>query len=223
MMRIEANLCHVDDNKVIVRVEGWIDNNSLGSALGQGSSVDLAEDKAIARLKFRLNNNKNITPQENPNKDIDISERNKSIAIQIKGNKNHINKQEEHIDWSTELTEVDSEIKRLGWSKDDEIIFLKKLGYNNRNKITNYQELIKYLKLLKDIDLNSTNKINELNDKDLIKESDIILNDLSWDNQKGREYLIKEFNVSSRKELNVTQLKSFINKLKSIKQKVESN
>ena len=51
----------------------------------------------------------------------------------------------------------------------------------------------------------------------LIEESDIILRDLSWDHIQGREYLQKEFNVSTRKELNEKQLISFVEKLKSIR------
>ena len=41
---------------------------------------------------------------------------------------------------------IDSEIKRLNWSRDDEMRFLEKnLSYKNRNEITNYKELVKYL------------------------------------------------------------------------------
>ena len=54
----------------------------------------------------------------------------------------------------------------------------------------------------------------------LIEESDIILRDLSWDHLQGREYLQKEFNVSTRKELSEKQLISFVEKLKSIRNKI---
>ena len=49
------------------------------------------------------------------------------------------------------------------------------------------------------------------------QESDNILNDLSWDYSKGREFLQQEFNVSTRKDLTHDQLISFVDKLKSIK------
>ena len=48
-------------------------------------------------------------------------------------------------------------------------------------------------------------------------ESDTILRDLSWDIKRGREYLQKEFNVSTRMELDEKQLTIFVAKLKSIR------
>ena len=50
-----------------------------------------------------------------------------------------------------------------------------------------------------------------------MEESDNILRVLSWDNTQGREYLQKEFNVSTRKELDENQLLAFVEKLKLIK------
>ena len=38
-MRIESKLCHVSDNKVIVQVTGWLNDQNLGSALAEGPSV----------------------------------------------------------------------------------------------------------------------------------------------------------------------------------------
>ena len=43
------------------------------------------------------------------------------------------------------------------------------------------------------------------------------LRDLSWDHKQGREFLQKEFNVLTRKELSETQLVSFVEKLKLIR------
>ena len=62
-----------------------------------------------------------------------------------------------------------------------------------------------------------TLKLNTENINSMIKESDIILNELSWDHNKGREYLLKEFNVPTRMDLNENQLISFIDKLKLIR------
>ena len=93
----------------------------------------------------------------------------------------------------------------------------KKLGYNSRNKITTYSDIIKYLNLLKNIDNHNGNNVIKENISTLIEESDTILRDLSWNHIQGREFLQKEFNVSTRKELNEQQLISFVEKLKSIK------
>ena len=212
-MRIESELCHISENKAVVKVNGWLNQQKLGSALAEASTVELAEDKAISRLNKRLN----IINNENNNDE--IKEKGK-VKIELPKSENLVtdNKNKEPSDWSNELTAIDSEIKRLNWSRDDERKFLESnLGYNNRNKITKYDELLNYLSILKKTDNLDLNKSNRINIDSMIEESDIILRDLSWNNKQGREYLEKEFNVSTRKELSENQLKLFVDKLKLIR------
>ena len=57
----------------------------------------------------------------------------------------------------------------------------------------------------------------------MIEESDVILRELSWDNKQGREFLEKEFNVSTRKELSQAELTSFVSKLKAIRSQYSTN
>ena len=222
-MRIESKLCHISETKAVVQVNGWIDEKNVGSALAEASTVELAEDKAISRLKERINlKNKNDDNlnfiQDNKkikNVKVELPSSEKIRAIEINN---------EPTDWSSELTAIDSEIKRLNWSRQDEIKFLEdNLGYNNRNKITNYNELINYLSILKKIESYSSSNLNEENMLAMIEESDIILRDLEWNIQQGREYLQKEFNVSTRKELDLKQLTSFVSKLKSLRNEHLSN
>ena len=216
-MRIESQLCHISENRAVVLVNGWLNESKLGSALAEAPTVELAEDKAILRLNKRLNIN---TSNELSIKSNNHNKIKSSLKVELpKGEKlENINLNQEPSDWSNELTAIDSEIERLKWTRDDENSFLEKaLGYNNRNKITKYNDIVNYLTELRKMDsLNSTND-SSLNLKNLIEESDVILNDLSWDHKKGREYLQKEFNVSTRKELNEKQLISFVKKLKSIR------
>ena len=224
-MRIESKLCHISENKAVVQVNGWLNDRNLGSALAEGPTVEVAEDKAILRLNERIkavtkdvssintnNEHKTKTPLriELPNSEkVELPKREKVEDINI----NH-----EPNDWSSELTAIDAEIERLKWSRDDEINFLEKtLGYNNRNKITSYADIVKYLSLLKKTDIPNQFKVSNGNLNTLIEESDIILRDLSWDHKQGREFLQKEFNVLTRKELSETQLVSFVEKLKLIR------
>ena len=74
-----------------------------------------------------------------------------------------------------------------------------------------------YLSLLKKTDIQNQFKVSNGNINTLIEESEIILRDLSWDHKQGREFLQKEFNVITRKELSETQLVSFVEKLKLIR------
>ena len=215
-MRIESKLCHVSDNKAIVQVTGWADDQILGSALAEGTTVEVAEDKAISRLNKRINIIIN-----NETKINSIIEDKVKLPLKIelsKSEKKNINN--EPSDWSNELTAIDSEIERLKWSREDEIKFLEKnLGYNSRNKITNYNDIVKYVNLLKNINSPMQSMLNNTNINTLIEESDNILKDLSWDHLQGREYLQKEFNVSTRKELSEQQLIAFVEKLKSVRDK----
>ncbi len=216
-MRIESKLCHVSENKTIVQVTGLVNDKIIGTALAEGATVELAEDNAISRLNKRLNHIKNDECYIKPKNEINIKNlpRNESYK---KTNNEQIKINEEPRDWSNILTSIDLEIDRLNWSRDDEVKFLKQsFGYNNRNKITKYDDIIKYLNYLKKIDyVSSTNNIKN-NKQKLIEESDNLLVELSWDHKQGREYLQREFNVSTRTELDENQLISFVSKLKTIR------
>ena len=218
-MRIESTLCHISENKAVVKVNGWLNDKIVGSALAEGNTVEIAEDRAISRLYKRINTlNKD---EETKNLMLnDYRKNNKNFKVESPKNENiNLNNDiEVPIDWSNELAEIDSEIKRLKWTRDDEVKFLEKhFGYNNRTKITSYKEIIKYLNILKNIDNNLRKNMNSGKLYTLIEESDNILNELHWDHNQGREFLHKEFKVSTRKELNEKQLVSFIEKLKSIR------
>ena len=218
-MRIKSKLCHLSENKAVVKVTGWIDGKNIGSTLAEGSTVEIAEDKAISRLNKRINiknnNNNNINKANDNNLKNQIN-----FELPKKENGENVNKINEPSDWSNELTAIDAEIERLNWSREEEIKFLiTNLGLNNRNKITKYNDIINYLSILKKIDNTKSSNKNLQNKETMIRESDIILKELSWNNKQGREYLQNEFNVSTRKELDINQLQSFVEKLKSIRNK----
>ncbi|AIQ97158.1 hypothetical protein [Prochlorococcus sp. MIT 0801] len=224
-MRIESKLCHISEKKAVVQVIGWINDRILGSALAEGPTVEVAEDKAISRLNKRINAVTKDEPSINTNNEhksntplrIELPNSEK-VELPKREKAEDININQEPNDWSSELTAIDAEIERLKWSRDDEINFLEKtLGYNNRNKITSYTDIVKYLSLLKKTDNKNPFKVSNGNLNTLIEESDIILRDLSWDHKQGREFLQKEFNVLSRNELNESQLVSFVEKLKLIR------
>ena len=220
-MRIESKLCHISENKAVVQVYGWINEKNVGSALAEGTTVELAEDKAILRLNKRIN----MKYDNEDDAELKISQDNSEkikpklkVELPIKDKPQIEDFNQEPNDWSNELIAIDSEIKRLNWSRDDEISFLQKnIGYNNRNKITKYDELINYLNILKKVEIPNPSKSNSFDINRIIEESDNVLKDLSWDYKKGREYLQREFNVSTRKELNEKQLISFLSKLKAIR------
>ena len=216
-MRIESKLCHLTEGKAVVHVSAWINERNQGSALAEGLTVEDAEEKAITRLKNRLSMNSN---DNTTNNSIDESKFKNKLKVELP-KRDNINKNEEPSDWSNELTAIDLEIERLNWTRDDEISFLEeKFGCNNRNKITIYNDIVKYLNLLKQVNNTSDSNLVNENINTLIHESEIILREMKWDHTQGRQFLQNEFNVSTRRELNQEQLISFVEKLKSIRNKI---
>ena len=219
-MRIESVVCHLSESKAVVKVNGWLNEKNIGSAHAEGSTVELAEDKAILRLEKRINSLNNY--QNNIDKKVE-SDLEKELKVELPMNKiiDNVNIQQEPNDWSAELASIDSEILRLKWSRDDENKFIEKnFGYSSRNNFTSYSELLIYLSQLKNIHNNNVNNSYTDNINSIILESDNLLKDLGWDNRKGRDFLQKEFNVLSRKELDKSQLISFVDKLKILKNNI---
>ena len=85
-MRIESNLCHISENKAVVCSYGWINEEKIGSALGEAENVEKAEDNAIARLMQRLNK-----PNFVDNKSKVIKTDNITNTINYKSDKKDIN------------------------------------------------------------------------------------------------------------------------------------
>ncbi len=217
-MRIESNLCHISEKKAVVCSCGWINEEKVGSALGEAENVEKAEDNAIDRLIERINNSNlinkksKIVKSENITNNVNYKLNNKHIdLISVESNS-------DPTDWSKELAEIDIEIKKLNWTRDNESLYIsKEFGYSNRQNITSYKELVSYLVKLRKLNKQNITTSIKNSKETLISESDKILNELSWDYSKGREYLQKEFNVTTRKDLTHDQLMLFVQKLKSIR------
>ena len=90
---------------------------------------------------------------------------------------------------------------------------VKKAPYQQRTTKSSESQM----DMLKKLEISNTSKIKTENMSHLIDESNEILSDLSWDNKRGREYLQKEFNVTTRAELDEKQLILFVENLKSIR------
>ena len=100
-MRIESKLCHLSENKAVVLVNGWLNDQNVGSALGEGSTVELAEDNAISRLNKRIQslNNNEVTNS--------INEKNNMIsAIEINSETDFVAKNKDFISFCKEISEI---------------------------------------------------------------------------------------------------------------------
>ena len=72
-------LCHIDNNRIILKISAWNENERIGSTLGLGSSIDLAEEDAIKRLQRRLSSSRTIVDSENQT----LSDQNTNVISEI--------------------------------------------------------------------------------------------------------------------------------------------
>ena len=54
-MRTQAQLCHIDAKRCVVLVTAYGETDLVGSALGEGTTAEQAEDRALERLLHRFN------------------------------------------------------------------------------------------------------------------------------------------------------------------------
>ena len=236
-MRFEIELCHIDSNRIVVKATAWSDNGSLGSALGEDSFVDQAEIKAIKKLEKRLGienkiidytstsnlidstyNSKTTLPDERKENNIRKEDNNKesiknqnSLKISMNETNEDINLPKIPDDWSKELALIDNHLSKLSWDKESENIYLSKLlGYNSRSKITSYTDLRIYLNNLRTLTVGTNSCDIQIDKNSLINKTSILLDKLSWDSLKGREFINNRFLCKSRTDLSQKQLLEFI-------------
>ena len=233
-MRIQSELCHIDESRAVVRVSAWDDQLNLGSTLGEGPTTRVAEENGIKQLlkrislgeellNYYLTNDENNNQETDQEKNIDISlSKNQLVTKQIIRKPDILQSEAEASqasqpeDWSKELMIIDSNIKQLGWVREEENNFLKEqYEISDRNRITSYEMLKSYLDKLNNL-VKTANKMVVANNepiKPLLAKSDKLIGELKWDTVKAREFLLETMNVSSRQKLDSKGLENFNNHL----------
>ena len=115
-------------------------------------------------------------------------------------------------DWSSELAQLELELKRLGWQREQESSYLERaFGHPSRSRLTTYADLLAYLQALAGLEPGSdpANAAIPLRRRDLLLQCDQLMSQLNWDAGKGREYLEQQFNLNSRQQLSDSQLLHF--------------
>ena len=226
-MQINSELCHVDENKIIVRITVTDNQVLASSALGQGKDVNEAEanalGKAIERVNLSLSSfdvSNNTSNKQTTSTDIhqlintentEVS-KDPSIDLPIYNSTTNITI-DSPKDWSDEIYAIDYEIKRIGWSKEEEDLFMNEtLECRSRDRIKSYDDILLFISLLKNIKEGSDIKdINGLiNSDNLILQSNKLLELLGWETVKARDFLIKQFDKNSRNLLTKKELLKFI-------------
>ena len=115
-------------------------------------------------------------------------------------------------DWSEELAELDVQLQRLGWDRNQEGRYLERaFGHPSRSRLTAYADLLAYLKALRSLEGGSQadQAAIPLRRRDLLSQSDQLIASLGWDASQGRSMLEQHFQLSSRQQLSDGQLLAF--------------
>jgi len=223
-----ARLVHAEPGRRVVQVSAWQGSTCLGSSLAEAGSADLAEEQALARLQQRLQLQLQPPPPPPP------SERTRHAVVRREDPQPQPEltpaapapapapvsestapppePPADPEDWSDELAEIDIQLQRLGWDRNQESTYLQRaFGHPNRNRITHYADLSAYLRGLRGLPEGSdpANASVPLRRKDLLEQSDQLLQSLRWDANRGRQMLEQNFQLSSRQQLSDEQLLSF--------------
>jgi hypothetical protein len=107
-------------------------------------------------------------------------------------------------DWSEELARLDLQLKRLGWSREQEAIFLNRaFGHGARSRVTVYADLLAYLKTVEDLEhgADPASAPVPLRRHELLRQCDELLATLGWDRERARAFLSERLGVASRQHL----------------------
>ncbi|AHF63727.1 hypothetical protein Syncc8109_1364 [Synechococcus sp. WH 8109] len=237
-MQIRAELCHVDTLRCIVRVEAWLDGSLQGSALGEAATAEEAEERALHRLYSRLGSidepqqllnparpeaqvdepNLKQVPVERPRKIDQTPTSNAPLPpaihqVPVTPAENAPSETPtDPDDWSDELTAIDMEIRRIGWSREQEQEYLTRaFGLGSRHKLTRYADLVAYLRQLKLIQANddASTAPAPIRRGDLLQQGDEMLKQLGWSSDQARTFLQQQLGATSRQQLGDEQLLQF--------------
>ncbi|WP_392346165.1 hypothetical protein [Parasynechococcus sp.] len=238
-MQIRAELCHVDTLRCIVRVEAWHDGAVQGSALGEAATAEEAEERGLQRLNIRLQpsgrsqqptqtsarpeasamvQEAQPMPVERPRK-LDQAEpasaspppAPQELSVTTADN-TPSETPTDPDDWSGELTAIDMEIRRIGWSREQEQEYLTRaFGLGSRHKLTHYSDLVAYLRQLKLIQANddASTAPAPIRRGDLLQQGDSMLKKLGWSSDQARAFLQQQLGSTSRQQLSDEQLLQF--------------
>ena len=233
---LKVRLVHAEPGQRVVQASAWQGNSCLGSSLGEAAGAEEAEERAIERLQQRLAANGAVRhpvirqsptpttpppppvaedtapePQAPPQPSL-FSATEASPPVEPLPIGGTVEPPADPEDWSDELAELDVQLQRIGWDRNQEAQYLQRaFGHPSRNRLTAYADLVSYLRCLRNLSPGSdpNSAPVPLRRKDLLEQSDQLLRSLQWDASRGRELLEQNFQLSSRQQLSDEQLLQF--------------
>ena len=228
-MQLQARLVHAESGRRVVELSAHRNGELLGSTMGEGATAEEAEDRALARLQTRLQARLGSDGARPPFVPVPASEptsvqsslpepQPRGIAATRPdgaGQPSVAATQEpppDPEDWSSELAQVDLQLRRLGWQREQEGTYLKRaFGHPSRGRLTAYSDLLAYLQALEALEVGSDPSCAPvpLRRRELLAQCDALLSQLRWNASQGRHFLEHQFQVSSRQQLSDAQLLQF--------------
>lgn len=251
-MELLSQLVHAEPGHRVVLVAAWLQGACLGSALGEGSNAEAAEDRAIERLHRRLTPAdpgpaEALAPPNPPPAPRPAALTNDSptppasappkppVPAQVLATSAtaptpkptpaspaptptaapaapEAEPPADPEDWSDELAEVELELKRLGWAREQEATYLgRAFGHPSRSRLVRYADLLAYRQALRQLAPGSdpAQAPPPLRRPELLGQCDQLLGQLHWGPGQGRDFLEKHFSLSSRQQLSDDQLLHF--------------
>ena len=115
-------------------------------------------------------------------------------------------------DWSEELAAIDLEVRRIGWDRDREKVFLERaFGHASRHRLTRYSDLVAFLRQLRGMQPGESPETAPvpLRRSDLLSQGDEMIRSMGWSASQARDLLQKELGATSRQQLSDQQLLQF--------------
>jgi hypothetical protein len=225
-LQFDVQLLHAEAGSRVVLVQVRRSGQVIDGALGEATTAEAAEDQARQRLGERLQappqpaSPQAPTPTPTPtpvkvvpNPQVQPTPQSERPAAPSPPPAKAIEEPTaDPEDWSSELARLDLQLQRLDWSREQEAVYLERVfGHPNRNRLTNYGDLLAYLQALEGFADGSdpASAPPPLRRRELLSQCDELLGQLKWDPGQGRAFLEQHFALASRQLLSDIQLLQF--------------
>jgi len=220
-MPIELELVHASAERCVVLARLIEAGALVAAALGEADNAEEAEERARARLKAQpvaapvppvAAPARAAAPAPAPAPVRPRAETQSQAQLPTGVAEPEAEPPADPDDWSSELAQLDLQLKRLGWSREQEATYLlRAFGHSSRSRLTTYADLLAYLRALERFQAGEDpgSCAVPLKRSDLLGQSDQLLSQLGWTANQGRQLLESRFQRSSRQQLSDSQLLEF--------------
>jgi hypothetical protein len=235
-MLLQAQLVHAESGRRVVLVSAHEGQRLLGSALGEAADAEQAEERALQRLLQRLGQAQKApapvvrspAPEQSA---LELSAPEPTPPAPSAPPANATQPSEpppsapepsapepseppplDPEDWSSELSQLELQLQRIGWGRQEEGIYLQRAyGHASRSRITTYNDLAGYLRSVEGFapGTDPASAPVPLRRRDLLSQCDQLLTQLGWEAARGRSFLAEHLGASSRSQLSDAQLLAF--------------